>query len=211
MSLSPEQNRYYGLYLSDPDPVPVDAGNKNAAIAAVLSLLIPGVGHLYLEEPGWALAWLVLGIFVVPIIGAPIAAAMDTNTANKARTAETYMPLYHAKEARKRREREEKEEREARERREREGRAQPSTTVVLPVQPPVSAQESSASSPAPAPKETGVHCRACGRRSPSSARFCSGCGENLQPLPGEQVYCPSCGVPYQPDARFCQGCGTARE
>lgn len=108
VSLTPEQQRFYGLYLTDPEPVPLDAPSRSAGVAALLSLLIPGLGHAYLGEWGWAAAWFfLLGPLTYPI-GAPIAAAIDTPTVNKGLVADEYRPVYMAQEGRRRKEEEDR-------------------------------------------------------------------------------------------------------
>ncbi|MCO5168352.1 MAG: TM2 domain-containing protein [Planctomycetes bacterium] len=103
MNLTPEQQRFYGLYLTDTNPSVIDAPSKNAAVATILSVILPGLGHVYLGEPGWAVAWLLLGTLTWPL-GAPIAAYADTGTVNRAFVADAYQPVYMAQEARRRQE-----------------------------------------------------------------------------------------------------------
>ena len=45
-------------------------------------------------------------------------------------------------------------------------------------------------------------CAACGRANRSGARFCAGCGVELE------LRCEACGASLAPDASFCDACGT---
>ena len=46
-------------------------------------------------------------------------------------------------------------------------------------------------------------CASCGTENPAGARFCMGCGNQLERT------CPSCGTPAPAAARFCMSCGQA--
>lgn len=48
-------------------------------------------------------------------------------------------------------------------------------------------------------------CQSCATENPASARFCMGCGAQLERL------CPSCGAVAPPQARFCMECGSSLE
>src|SRR5688572_2748527 len=48
-----------------------------------------------------------------------------------------------------------------------------------------------------------MRCTACGTENPAGARFCMGCGAQLERR------CPSCGAPAPAEARFCMSCGNA--
>jgi hypothetical protein len=52
------------------------------------------------------------------------------------------------------------------------------------------------------PETPGRACPDCGRNLPSDARFCSGCGLEL-----DARDCPDCGRELADDAQFCSGCG----
>src|SRR3954464_3497706 len=47
-----------------------------------------------------------------------------------------------------------------------------------------------------------MSCAACGTHNPAGARFCMGCGAQLEHR------CPSCGPPAPAEARFCMNCGS---
>ena len=48
-----------------------------------------------------------------------------------------------------------------------------------------------------------MRCSKCGAENRETARFCDGCGAQLQ------AQCPSCGTLARPGARFCDSCGAA--
>lgn len=50
-------------------------------------------------------------------------------------------------------------------------------------------------------------CAGCGTLNPADARFCTGCGQSLQPVPAASSTCRSCGKPVIPGAKFCPHCG----
>jgi len=50
-------------------------------------------------------------------------------------------------------------------------------------------------------------CSSCGALNPADARFCTGCGQSLQPDPAEGSTCRSCSKPVVPGAKFCPYCG----
>lgn len=51
-------------------------------------------------------------------------------------------------------------------------------------------------------------CAGCGTLNPEDARFCTGCGQSLQPMPAAaSSTCRSCGKPVIPGAKFCPHCG----
>ena len=75
--------------------------------------------------------------------------------------------------------------------------------------------------PPPAQPAPGNFCRACGQPLTEGARFCAGCGANvdtsaLMPArqsapapyrPGHDAFCRACGRPINVQARTCPGCG----
>jgi len=48
-------------------------------------------------------------------------------------------------------------------------------------------------------------CPQCGETNSITAKFCNGCGNNLNENNG--AYCPNCGEKNSINAKFCQGCG----
>lgn len=51
-------------------------------------------------------------------------------------------------------------------------------------------------------------CAGCGTLNPADARFCTSCGQSLQPVPAAaSSTCRSCGKPVIPGAKFCPHCG----
>jgi len=88
VAITPEQEKNYALYKSDPDPPHLEIEEKNPWTAAAFSLLIPGTGHLYLNEPGYAIIWFFLGL--VSPLSAPIAAVADARTVNEINLGEAY-------------------------------------------------------------------------------------------------------------------------
>ena len=46
-----------------------------------------------------------------------------------------------------------------------------------------------------------MKCPKCQRENPEDARFCNGCGIELE------LACPKCGKANPPDSSFCNGCG----
>ena len=48
-------------------------------------------------------------------------------------------------------------------------------------------------------------CPQCGETNSKTAKFCNGCGNNLNENNG--TYCPNCGEKNSINAKFCQGCG----
>lgn len=103
VSLTPEQERYYGFYVGDTDAPPLDPPRKTKALAVVMSVLIPGLGYFYLGEPGWGVAWLFLGC-VTGVIGGAVATAIDTDTVNRGLLADEYKLVYDAREGRRKQE-----------------------------------------------------------------------------------------------------------
>lgn len=77
-----------------------------------------------------------------------------------------------------------------------------------------------ASPPAGSAGVPAIRCINCGAQQSAGARFCTGCGQEIQaggqvdgsPGGGEGTRaaktCPSCGKSSAPDARFCTGCGS---
>ena len=85
------------VYGSHAPPMPT-ASPKSPGVAAILSWLLPGAGHLYSGNPLWALIWfgaaflfwmfgffLFFGFFLLPIvyIGSPIHAYISTSAFNR--------------------------------------------------------------------------------------------------------------------------------
>lgn len=61
---------------------------------------------------------------------------------------------------------------------------------------------------AAAPGTNSKSCAGCGTLNPAEARFCTGCGQSLQPVPAvASSTCRSCGKPVIPGAKFCPHCG----
>lgn len=60
----------------------------------------------------------------------------------------------------------------------------------------------------PSKPETAVRCLACGFENPSGAKFCAGCGHQLQ---SESKSCQHCKASNPPGARFCNSCGNPLE
>jgi membrane protease subunit (stomatin/prohibitin family) len=61
---------------------------------------------------------------------------------------------------------------------------------------------------AAAPGTNSKSCAGCGTLNPADARFCTGCGQSLQPVPAAaSSTCRSCGKPVIPGAKFCPHCG----
>lgn len=56
--------------------------------------------------------------------------------------------------------------------------------------------------------EEGCKCPKCGQENVAGAKFCVGCGAQLQEAPKEK-FCPECGTSNAADAAFCSGCGKA--
>lgn len=48
-----------------------------------------------------------------------------------------------------------------------------------------------------------ITCPACAHRSAAGSRFCTGCGQNLEP----QQYCPACNAALPLSSAFCSSCG----
>lgn len=88
VTITPEQERLAGLYLADKDAPPLAREPKSQSLAAGLSLLLPGLGHFYIGEPLWGLAWLPIGM--VSPLAAPLAAWHDAATLRRIEMAETY-------------------------------------------------------------------------------------------------------------------------
>src|SRR5438045_3359308 len=129
-SMNAEDQRFYGLYLTDPHPVPVDSSHRPPGVMAICSFLLPGLGELICGQVGWGFFWLLIGSITWPI-GPPIAAYVDAETANKEWVAEAYKPIYMAEKSRDQQEREKERDEDRRDRRFGSGRA-PSVNVVAP-------------------------------------------------------------------------------
>jgi len=56
------------------------------------------------------------------------------------------------------------------------------------------------------PPEQKIKCLKCGTENPSTAKFCSNCGEKLETQP---IICPKCKKENPPGAKFCVNCGTS--
>ncbi len=52
-----------------------------------------------------------------------------------------------------------------------------------------------------------MFCDKCGSLLSDSAKFCSSCGNKIQPEPAK-IKCPGCGVPCDADMIYCENCGT---
>jgi TM2 domain-containing membrane protein YozV len=92
VSISIEEERYYAQYMAS-DRRPLGVSEKSSVAASVLNFLLPGVGHLYLGEPGWAALHFVFGLWTWPIGGvvSAIAAGIDAEVVNKKLIAHGYM------------------------------------------------------------------------------------------------------------------------
>ncbi len=69
----------------------------------------------------------------------------------------------------------------------------------------LSARNRSSSRLSPEPENIGMRqtCNTCGKSNPSTANFCSNCGEKLP----ENIECPACHLTNRSEANFCNGCG----
>jgi hypothetical protein len=87
VSITPEQERYWALYKSDPHAPKIENRYSETQMAAI-SLFFPGLGHILMGEPEWAPLWFFLGIISPGT--APTAAVADTRTVNMINVAEAY-------------------------------------------------------------------------------------------------------------------------
>jgi len=53
----------------------------------------------------------------------------------------------------------------------------------------------------------GMVCTVCGKKNPSSAKFCTECGGKTAPVATGGTACPACGKSNPPGTKFCSECG----
>jgi TM2 domain-containing membrane protein YozV len=96
--MTPEQGRVYYHWLEDDRPeIQPPPVRKHKALAAVIGLVFPGLGHVYLEEYGWAVGYFFISLACGGIIFSAVAAAIDTDEVNRAFVADAYEPIMNEK------------------------------------------------------------------------------------------------------------------